>query len=325
MRGLTCKEYGPVEDMEFRHWEDPVAGDEEIVVDIVAAGINFPDILSIAGQYQDKTPTPFIPGNEASGTVAAIGKDVTRFAVGDQVVVTPRGGAFAEKCAVHETIAIPLPGGLNFEQGAGYAVTYGTSYHALKQRGKLQPGETLLVLGAAGGVGITAVELGKAMGATVIAAASSRLKLDFARDAGADETVDYSEKSLKEAVRELTGGKGVDMVYDPVGGDVAQQALRALAWHGRHLVVGFATGDIPKFPANITLLKEASIVGVWWGTWAARHPEQQIENMAELAGMVEAGQLQPRITESFPIAEFEDAFRVISERRALGKVVLKIA
>lgn len=325
MRGLTCKAYGPVEDLEILEWDDPVPDDGEILVDVAAAGINFPDILSIAGQYQDKTPTPFIPGNEASGVVSAVGAGVTRFAVGDQVLISPRGGAFAEKCKAHENAAMPLPPGLGFEQGAGYAVTYSTSYHALRQSGNLQSGETLLVLGAAGGVGITAVELGKAMGAKVIAAASSKAKLEFARAAGADETVDYSEQTLKETVKEMTGGNGVDMVYDPVGGDLAQQALRTLAWHGRYLVVGFAAGDIPKFPANIALLKEASIIGVWWGTWASRNPALHIENMNDLAEMIGDGRINPKVTESFPIEEFVDAFRVITERRALGKVILKIA
>ena len=237
--------------------------------------------------------------------------------------MAPRGGAFAEKCKVHQNAAMPLPDALTFEQGAGYAVTYGTSYHALKQCADLQSNETLLVLGAAGGVGITAVQIGKAMGARVIAAASSDEKLEFARAAGADEVINYSERSLRESVKKLTES-GVDVVYDPVGGELSQQALRALAWHGRHLVIGFASGDIPQLPANIALLKEASIVGVWWGTWAARNPGLQIQNMDELAALVADGTLNPGVTESFPLAEFEKAFQLISERRALGKVILQI-
>lgn len=324
MRALICKAYGPVEDLVFEEWDDPQPGDREIVIDVAAAGINFPDILGIAGQYQDKTPTPFIPGNEASGVVTSIGKDVKRFAIGARVIVSPRGGAFAEKCKVNENLAMQLPDSLSFEQGAGYTVAYGTSYHALKQCAKLNAGETLLVLGAAGGVGATAVELGKAMGARVIAAASSQAKVDFARAAGADDSIDYSLQNLRDTIEELTDGNGVDVVYDPVGGDLAQKALRGLAWHGRYLVVGFAAGDIPKFPANIALLKEASIVGVWWGTWAMRHPEQHFENMSELEAMIEAGTIRPKATQSFAIDDFEDAFRVISERRALGKVILKV-
>ena len=324
MRALTCKAWGPVEDLVIEEWDDPVPDDEEVVIDVQAAGINFPDILIIAGKYQDKIPPPFIPGNEASGIVSAVGSKVSRFKAGDKVIVAPRGGAFAEKCKVHQNAAMPLPNELNFEQGAGYAVTWGTSYHALKQCADLQPKETLLVLGAAGGVGITAVQIGKAMGARVIAAASSDAKLDFARAAGADDVINYSNQALKETVKELTDG-GVDVVYDPVGGDLSQQALRALAWHGRHLVVGFASGEIPQLPANIALLKEASIVGVWWGTWAARNPGLQIQNMSELAVLVSSGALKPEVTETFPLDEFEQAFQTISERRALGKVVLQIA
>ena len=324
MRALTCKAWGPVEDLVIEEWDDPVPDDEEVVIDVQAAGINFPDILIIAGKYQDKIPPPFIPGNEASGIVSAVGSKVSRFKAGDKVIVAPRGGAFAEKCKVHQNAAMPLPNELNFEQGAGYAVTWGTSYHALKQCADLQPKETLLVLGAAGGVGITAVQIGKAMGARVIAAASSDAKLDFARAAGADDVINYSNQALKETVKELTDG-GVDVVYDPVGGDLSQQALRALAWHGRHLIVGFASGDIPQLPANIALLKEASIVGVWWGTWAARNPGLQIQNMSELATLVSSGALKPEVTETYPLDEFEQAFQTISERRALGKVVLQIA
>ena len=324
MRALTCKAWGPVADLEIEEWDDPVPGDEEVVIDVKAAGINFPDILIIAGKYQDKIPPPFIPGNEASGIVTAVGSKVSRFQTGDKVIVAPRGGGFAEKCKVHQNAAMPLPNELNFEQGAGYAVTWGTSYHALKQCADLQSDETLLVLGAAGGVGITAVQIGKAMGARVIAAASSDEKLDFARAAGADDVINYSDQALREAVKELTD-KGVDVVYDPVGGDLSQQALRSLAWHGKHLVIGFASGDIPQLPANIALLKEASIIGVWWGTWAANNPGLQIQNMSELAALISDGALRPEVTESFPLDDFESAFQLISERRALGKVILQIA
>jgi NADPH2:quinone reductase len=219
---------------------------------------------------------------------------------------------------------MPLPDELDFEQGAGYAITYGTSYHALKQSANLQPGETVLVLGAAGGVGITAVEIAKAMGARVIAAASSDKKLEFAVAAGADEAINYSEVPLKDTVKELTDGKGADVIYDPVGGELAGQALRATAWHGRYVVIGFASGDIPKFPANIVLLKEASIIGVWWGTWAAKNPKEQLKNVQELAALIAAGKLQPRITESYALDDYKEAFKAITERRALGKVVLRM-
>ena len=217
-----------------------------------------------------------------------------------------------------------MPPGLSFEQAAGFGLVYGTSYHALKQCAALQAGETVLVLGAAGGVGIACVELAKAMGATVIAAASTDEKLDYAKEAGADLCINYSNESLRDSIKSLTDGKGVDVVYDPVGGELAQQALRGLAWHGRYLVVGFAAGDIPAFPANIALLKEASIVGVWWGTWLARHPQEHLENMRELAAWISDGTLQPKVTETFALDDFATAFRRISERQARGKVILQM-
>jgi len=324
MRALVCKQYGPPELLVIEKHDDPVAGEGQIVVDVAAAGINFPDVLSIAGTYQVKTPTPFVPGNEAAGVVSSIGDGVSRIAIGDKVIVTNRGGTFAEKCIADAQSTMPLPEGLSFEQGAGFAVTYGTSYHALKQSANLKSGETVLVLGAAGGVGITAVEIAKAMGARVIAAASSNEKLEFAASAGADETVNYSEVPLKETVKELTDGRGADVVCDPVGGDLADQAFRATAWHGRYLVIGFACGDIPKFAANIALLKEASIIGVWWGTWAAKNPLLQAQNTQEMAQLIEDEALTPRVTESYALDDYVDAFKAITERRARGKVILRM-
>ena len=324
MRALVCKEYGPPESLVIEERDDPVPGEGEVLVDVAAAGINFPDVLSIAGQYQVKTPTPFIPGNEAAGVIIEVGDGVTRYKAGDEVIVATRGDAFAEKCVASEMMIIPLPKGLTLEQGAGYSVTYGTSYHALKQSADLQPGETVLVLGAAGGVGITAVEIAKAMGARVIAAASTAEKLEFAKSAGADELVNYSEVPLKETVKELTGGEGVDVVYDPVGGELADQAFRATAWHGRYLVIGFASGSIPSFAANIALLKEASIIGVWWGTWAAKNPGLQIQNFQELGALIAEGKLEPRVTESYALDDYVNAFAAITERRARGKVILRM-
>jgi NADPH2:quinone reductase len=324
MRALVCNQYGPPDSLAIEELDDPVPQNEQLLVEVAAAGINFPDVLSIAGQYQVKTPPPFVPGSEAAGIVSSIGEDVSRFSVGDKVIVTTQGGAFAEKCIAEEQAAIPMPAELNFEQGAGYSVTYGTSYHALKQSANLQPGETVLVLGAAGGVGITAVEIAKAMGARVIAAASSDEKLQFAVSAGADETINYSTSSLKDRVKELTMGNGADVVYDPVGGELADQAFRATAWHGRYLVIGFACGDIPKFAANIALLKEASIIGVWWGTWAGKNPALQRQNLQELAVLVSEGKLTPRVTESYRLEDYIAAFSAITERRARGKVVLRL-
>lgn len=324
MKALVCEKFGPPGDLQVKEVDDPVPGDKEVLVRVHAAGINFPDLLMIQGQYQDKREPPFIPGAEVAGVVEAVGGKVQRVKPGDRVIATPLGGAFAEKCTVQEQHCMPLPNQLDFEQGAGFTITYATTWHAFRQRGRLQAGETVLVLGAAGGVGSSAVEIAHAMGARVIAAASSQEKLDFARAAGADECINYREESLRERLKELTGGKGVDVVYDPVGGDAAQAAYRALAWHGRYLVIGFASGDIPAFPANIALLKEASVMGVWWGTWAARHPDESLQNMVELAARVAAGELRPVVSERYALADFANAFAALQERRALGKVVLTL-
>ncbi len=324
MRALVCKEYGPPETLVIEEMDDPVAGAGQVLIDVAAAGINFPDVLSIAGKYQVKTPPPFVPGNEASGTVSAVGAGVTRYSVGDKVIINSKGGAFADKCVADQNMTMPLPDGLNFELGAGFTVTYGTSYHALRQSADLKAGETVLVLGAAGGVGISAVEIAKSMGARVIAAASSDEKLEFAKQSGADEAINYSTQDLKETVKELTGGAGADVIYDPVGGEMAEAAYRALAWHGRYLVIGFASGDIPRFQANIALLKEASIVGVWWGTWAAKSPKVQMQNMQDLADLIKKGALTPRVTESYQLEEFAQAFEAITARRARGKVILRM-
>ena len=325
MRALLCKEYGPPESLSLDDVEMPEPGPGEIRVAVRAAGLNFPDVLVIAGKYQVKTEPPFIPGNEAAGVVDAAGEGVSRFKEGDSVIVMPRGGAFAEACVVNENFAMPLLPGMDFAQGAGFAVTYGTSYHALRQSAAIQPGERLLVLGAAGGVGITAVEIAKAMDAEVIAAASTDAKLEFASEAGADHLINYSKQDLRESVRELTDGAGVDVVYDPVGGELAVAALKSLAWHGRYLVIGFASGDIPAMPANLALLKEASIIGVWWGTWVQKNPAGHMKNLSEMGELMAAGKLAPRVTERYPLDQYVDAFGAITGRRALGKVVLTMA
>lgn len=325
MKALVCREYGPPESLVLEEMPDPIAGPGEVVVDIAAAGMNFPDVLSIAGKYQVKTPPPFIPGNEAAGTIIALGAGASRYQVGDKVIALPRNGAFASRCAVSQDMIIPVPEGLSLEQAAGFSVTYGTSYHALKQSAELRPGETLLVLGAAGGVGIAAVEIGHAMGARVIAAASSDDKVAFAMAAGADHGINYKEASLRDVLKELTGGKGVDVVYDPVGGDIAQVALRALGWQGRHLVVGFASGTIPDFPANMALLKEARIQGTLWGVWVARNPIEHLKNMAELAEMIKHGTLKPQVTAAYALEDYLSAFAEITGRRVMGKIVLTMS
>jgi NADPH2:quinone reductase len=317
-----CREFGPPENLIVEEVDDPQPGAGEVLLQIRAAALNFPDVLVVRGEYQLRTPPPFIPGGEASGVVTAIGEGVSGFQPGDRVIATLMHGGFAERCAVAQERCMPLPPSMSFEEGAGFTVTYATSYHALRQSTALQAGDTLLVLGAAGGVGSSAVEIGKALGARVIAGVSSAEKAAFAKAAGADESVNYSDTPLREAIRELTDGQGVDVVYDPVGGDLAEAAFRSLAWHGRYLVIGFASGAIPRFAANIALLKEASIIGVWWGTWAMRNPRLARQNMAELSAMVEGGKLRPRITETYPLEQFADAFAAITERRAQGKIVL---
>jgi NADPH2:quinone reductase len=324
MRALVCKAFGPPEDLVLEEVDAPLPGPGQVRVDVHAAGINFPDILVFAGKYQVRTEPPFIPGYEASGVVNAVGDGVTRLTTGDKVILTPMGGAFAEQIVVDEAHAFPMPPMLSFEQAAGFPITYCTSYHALKQSAALQPGESLLVLGAAGGVGTTAVEIGKAFGARVIAAASSDEKLDFARSVGADEAINYATTPLKDAVRSMTDGNGVDVVYDPVGGELAEAALRATGWHGRYLVIGFASGDIPSFPANLALLKEASIIGVFWGQWAATEPKAHLDNIGEMIGMLAEGKLKPRITATYALDDYVQAYDDVANRRVTGKTVFGI-
>jgi NADPH2:quinone reductase len=321
MRALLCKELGDFEKLVVETVSDPVPGPGEVLIDVEAAGINFPDLLLIRGKYQFQPPLPFSPGGECAGTVAAVGEGVQRVQVGDRVIGMALAGAFAEKMVVPEDSVVAIPQGMARTTAAGIAVTYGTSYYALKQRAQIREGETLVVLGAAGGVGLAAVELGKVLGARVIAAASSEEKLDAATEAGADERINYSKESLKDRIKELTGKKGADVVYDPVGGEYSEAALRATAWDGRFLVIGFASGDIPKIPLNLTLLKGLQIVGVFWGTWTKRDPAASQQNFVELKEMFEKGQLKPRVT-TYPLTEFAPALRELSERRARGKIVL---
>ena len=303
-------------------WAAPELGENDILIKVKAAGLNFPDVLVIQGKYQFQPDLPFVPGGECAGEVEAVGPAVTRYKVGDKVIAAMGTGAFCEKIAVHELAAFPMPEVLSFEQAAGVSITYFTSYHALKQRADIQPGETLLVLGAAGGVGTTAIELGKLMGAKVIAAASSDEKLELCKQLGADEVINYSTTSLKDAVKELTGGTGVDDVYDPVGGDYSEPAIRSMGWNGRYLVIGFASGPIPKIPLNLTLLKGCAIVGVFWGRFTAEEPEVSQQNVKELWAHFDSGKLNPVVTDVFPLEQYEDAYNCMIERRARGKVIL---
>jgi len=323
MKALVCKELGLADKLELvDDWAEPELGDHDVLINVKAAGLNFPDVLIIQGKYQIQPELPFIPGGECSGVVEAVGPKVTRFKVGDKVLSMGASGAFCEKISAMEFSVFPMPEGLSFEQAAGISITYFTSYYALKQRANIQPGETLLVLGAAGGVGTTAIELGKLMGAKVIAAASSAEKLALCKQLGADEVINYNEVSLKDAVKELTGGKGVDVVYDPVGGDYAEPAIRSMAWNGRYLVIGFASGPIPKIPLNLTLLKGCSLVGVFWGRFSGEEPEQNIKNIEELWELFAGGKISPVVTDSFTFEQYEEAFNCLIERRARGKVIM---
>jgi NADPH2:quinone reductase len=325
MKALVCREHGMPEKLDLvDDWPEPEIGDNDVLVDVKAAGLNFPDVLIIQGKYQFQPDLPFIPGGECSGVVAAVGSKVKRFKPGDKVISSTGAGAFCARIGVNENAVFPMPPVLSFEQAAGISITYFTSYYALKQRANLQPGETLLVLGAAGGVGTTAIELGKLMGAKVIAAASSDEKLALCKQLGADEVINYSEVSLKDAIKELTGGKGVDVVYDPVGGDYAEPAVRSMAWNGRYLVIGFASGPIPKIPLNLTLLKGCSIVGVFWGRFTGEEPAQHVKNIEELWELFSSGKLSPVVTDVYPIEQFEEAYNCMIERRARGKVIMTL-
>lgn len=322
MRAVICRELTGVGGLEYvNDWPEPQAGPGEVLVEVKAAALNFPDLLMIQGLYQERPPLPFVVGTEMSGVVAAVGEGVTHVAPGDRVVAAC-GRTLAERVVAKAPLVIPAPGKLGFEAAAGICITYFTSMHALKQRAQLKAGETLLVLGAAGGVGTTAVELGKQMGAVVIAAASSDAKLELVRKLGADHVVNYTTEDLRERIKAITGGKGVDVVYDPVGGTLAEPALRSMAWGGRYLVVGFAGGDIPRIPLNLPLLKGCSIVGVFWGSFAARERDVQRRNVMELWEMFEAGRLVPVVGESHPLADYAQAFESLATRRAQGKVVL---
>ncbi|WP_438984942.1 NADPH:quinone oxidoreductase family protein [Aequoribacter sp.] len=324
MKAVVCKELGTAEKLVYEeNWPDPECGPGQVLVDIKAAGLNFPDVLIIQGKYQFQPEMPFIPGGECAGVVAAVGEGVTHVKPGDSVIGMIQTGGFATRVAAPAHSVFPMPPGLSYEQAAGVSMTYFTSHHALKQRANLQPGETLLVMGAAGGVGSTAIELGKWMGAKVIAAASSDEKLEFCKQLGADEVINYSKEDLKTVLKEMTGGKGVDVVYDPVGGDYAEPALRNMAWNGRYLVIGFASGPIPKIPLNLALLKGCSIMGVFWGRFVGEEPKVHLENVAELWNLFENKVLNPQVTESFALSDYQAAYDCMTERRARGKVILR--
>ncbi len=324
MKAILCKEYGPAEKLVIEDIDSPVVKGYGVKIRVKAAGLNFPDTLIIENKYQLKPALPFSPGGEMAGEVLEVGEKVTRFKPGDRVAGLTGYGAFAEEIVAPEQNLLPIPDAMSDEKAAAFSMVYGTSYYALKQRANIQPGEILLVLGASGGVGLATVELGKAMGAHVIAAASSAEKLAVAKAAGADDLINYTEEPLKDAVKKLTKSKGVDVIYDPVGGEFTEQALRAMAWNGRHLIIGFAAGDIPKIPANLTLLKGCSVVGVFWGSFTQREPQASAQNMMELMKLYAEGKIDPKISEVFEFEDYAKALGALTERRATGKVVLKV-
>ncbi len=321
MRAVLCKAYGPPESLVVEEIDEPTAGPGQIVVDVKACAINFPDVLMIQDLYQFKPPLPFSPGGEIAGMVSAIGDGVDGFTVGQEVFGSVGSGGLREQVALKASGAIPVPRGLSLPQAASVLSAYGTSWHALRDRANLQPGETLVVLGAAGGVGLAAVELGAMMGATVIAAASTDKKLAVCLDHGASFGINYETEDLKVRIRELTDGKGADVVYDPVGGPYAEPALRSTAWEGRFLVIGFTAG-IPKLPLNLPLLKACSVVGVFYGAWAAREPERNRRNLEELVEFIEAGKIKPHVSATYPLERASEAIRELADRRAEGKVVV---
>lgn len=323
MKALLCTRLGGPDDLVLAEVPEPTPAPGEAIVRIQAAALNFFDTLIIAGKYQRKPDLPFSPSAEFAGTIERLGEGVTTLKVGDRVQGYCGHGAAREKIALSADRLVKIPDALDFDRAAGLGVTYGTTLHALKDRAKMKAGETLAVLGASGGVGLAAVELGKLMGARVIACASSAEKLAFARQHGADDAIDYSKDDLKEALRRVTQGRGPDVIYDPIGGAYAEPALRAIAWEGRYLVIGFAAGEIPKIPLNLTLLKGCDIVGVYWGAFVQRNPEGHRDNTEQLMQWCVEGKLSSHVHSVYPLAEGPAALKAIASRQVMGKVILR--
>ena len=324
MKAYVCREFGPVESHKVEEIEDPRAEAGQVVIDVKAAGVSFPDVLIVKGKYQFQPPFPFSPGGEVAGVISEVGEGVVDWKVGDRVIAMTGNGGIAEKVVAFEMTLMPLPETMDFKDGAAFPLNYGTTYHALKQRGQLQAGETLLVTGAGGGVGTTAIEIGKAMGAKVIAAASTDEKLEIAKNLGADEVINYSDGELKEKVKALTDGLGADVIYDPIGGDIFLQCMRCVNWKGRVLVIGFASGPIPEVPTNLALLKGCSIVGVFWGRFTGAEPEENSQNFNELFALHAEGKLKPQITKSYSLDDAAEAISSLENRKAIGKVVIEM-
>ena len=324
MKAVRCSSYGPPENLTLEEIGAPTAGENEAVVEVYAASLNFPDGLQIQGKYQFQPPMPFTPGTEVGGVIKEVGAGLEGFEVGDRVMAIPGLGGLAEEVLVPTAGLRKIPDSMDFKTAASFAMVYTTSYHALKQRAQLKAGETLLVLGASGGVGLTAVELGKLMGARVIAAASSDEKLEFVKQLGPDEVINYGDGELKEKVKALTNDRGADVIYDPVGGDLFDQCCRCINWNGRLLVIGFTSGRIPEYKANLALLKGSSMVGVFLGRFRKEEPAEYEKNFQELFDMYEQGKLKPLVTESFKLEDYVDAFNVFTERKVMGKVTLEV-
>lgn len=322
MKAIVCKDWGPIDSLALQDLPDLVPGSGQVVVDVRAAGVNFPDVLTVQGKYQVRPPLPFTPGNEFAGVLRAVGPDVAGFAPGDRVIGFTRTGAFAEQALAPVEALMPMPPEMDFDTAASITLTYGTSYHGVVDRGQLQAGETMLVLGAAGGVGLAAIEIGKALGARVIAAASSDEKLAVCREHGADVLINYAASDLREAIKAATDGKGPDVIYDPVGGPYSEPALRSIAWRGRHLVVGFAAGEIPKLPWNLMLLKGASVVGVFWGELVRREPQANLAAMRTMLGWMAEGKLKPLVSQRYALADTAQALNDMAARKVTGKVVI---
>jgi NADPH2:quinone reductase len=322
VKALLCTEIGSLDALAVHDLPSPRPGAGEVVVDVKASALNYPDALMVKGLYQVKPPLPFAPGAELAGVVQEVGEGVTALQVGDRVVGFPGHGGFAEEVVMPADRLTRLPDAMPFDLGAAFGLAYGTSLHALQECARLAPGESLLVLGAAGGVGLAAVEIGKLMGARVIAAASTDEKLEACRRAGADELVNYATQDLRQRLKEIGGERGIDVVYDPVGGPYTEPALRAIAWNGRLLVVGFAAGEIPKIPLNLALLRERKILGVYWGDWTRRDPEGQARNFEQLVQWIAEGRIHPLVSARVSLAEAPAALKRMTNREVVGKVVV---
>jgi len=322
MKAVVCEAWGAPDTLSVKELQDPQPGPGQVVIDVQAAGVNFPDVLIVQGKYQFKPELPFIPGSEVSGIIRQTADDVTTFKAGDKVIAFVPTGGFGQQLLAPVQALIPMPPDMDFDTAAAITLTYGTSYHAIVDRAKLESGENMLILGAAGGVGLAAIEIGKALGARIIACASTDEKLEVCRQHGADMLINYSREDLREAVKAATGGKGPDVIYDPVGGEYAEPAFRSIGWGGRYLVVGFANGEIPKLPLNLTLLKGASLMGVFWGEFTKRDPKGNMKNMRQLLQWLQEGKIKPRISARYKLGDAAQALNDLAARRVTGKVVV---